>query len=106
MKRLFIASIALAGLFGASAPAADLPTKALAYKAPVAAPPYNWSGFYVGANLGGAWTSGSLNIPGANLYSGTSEFIGGVQGGYNIQSGPFLIGVEGDFDWASFGHSL
>jgi hypothetical protein len=26
-------------------------------------PPYNWTGFYLGANLGGAWSNGSLNIP-------------------------------------------
>ena len=71
---------------------------------PIAAPSYNWSGFYVGANFGGAWTNGSLNIPGNNLYGGTTEFIGGFQGGYNFQAGHLLLGVEGEFDWASFNH--
>jgi len=71
---------------------------------PAAEPPYNWSGFYVGANFGGAWTNGSLNIPNNNLYGGLTEFIGGVQAGYNFQAGHLLLGVEGDFDGATFSH--
>ena len=30
-----------------------------------------------------------------DLYGGLSEFIGGVQAGYNFQAGHFLFGVEG-----------
>ena len=103
MKNLFRASVALIAV-GVSvvAHAADMPTKAP--PAPVSAPPYNWSGLYVGANFGGAWTSGSLNIPGNNFYGGITEFIGGVQAGYNIQAGHLLFGVEGDFDGATFNH--
>jgi opacity protein-like surface antigen len=76
---------------------------------PVKAPPlpeplYNWSGAYMGANFGGAWSSGNLNIPNNNFYGGLTEFIAGVQAGYNIQAGHFLFGVEGDFDGATFGH--
>ena len=56
----------------------------------------------MGANFGGAWTSGSLNIPSNNFYGGITELIGGVQAGYNFQAGHLLLGVEGDFDWASF----
>ena len=58
----------------------------------------------MGANFGGGWSNGSLNIPGNNLYGGLTEFIGGVQAGYNFQAGHFLFGVEGDFDGAGFGH--
>jgi opacity protein-like surface antigen len=103
MKNLFRASLALIAV-GVSvvAHAADMPTKAL--PAPVAAPPYNWSGFYVGANFGGAWTNGSLSIPNNNFYGGLTEFIGGVQAGYNFQAGHLLLGVEGDFDGATFSH--
>jgi hypothetical protein len=39
-----VAIAVIAGGFGASALAADMPTKAPVYKAPVAALPYNWSG--------------------------------------------------------------
>jgi hypothetical protein len=49
----------------------------------------------VGANFGGAWTTGSLNIPDNNFYGGTTEFIGGLQAGYNFQAGHLLFGVEG-----------
>ena len=106
VQKIFLAGIAAAGLLSGSALASDLPVKAPLYKAPIAAPPYNWSGFYVGANFGGGWSNGSLNIPGNNLYGGLSEFIGGVQAGYNFQAGHFLFGVEGEFDGAGFAHPV
>ena len=104
MKKVLLTSAAVFGLLGASALASDLPTKAPINKTPIAAPPYNWSGFYVGANLGAGWTNGSLNIPDNNFYGGITEFIGGVQAGYNFQAGHFLLGVEGNFDLATFNH--
>ena len=106
MQKILLAVITVAGLWSGSARASDLPAKAPVYKAPPAALPYNWSGFYVGANFGGAWSNGSLNIPGNNLYGGLTEFIGGVQAGYNFQAGQFLFGVEGEFDGAGFAHPV
>ena len=106
MQNTFLAGIAAAGLLTGSALASDLPVKAPLYPAPISAPPYNWSGPYVGINFGGGWSSGSLNIPGNNLYGGLSEFIGGVQAGYNFQAGHFLFGVEGEFDGAGFAHPV
>jgi len=106
VQKIILAGIAAAGLFSGSALASDLPAKAPLYKAPIAAPPYNWSGFYVGVNFGGGWSNGSLNIPGNNLYGGLSEFIGGVQAGYNFQAGHVLFGVEGEFDGAGFAHPV
>jgi len=101
MKCLFLGSVALVAIaVSVTAHSADMAVKAL----PAAEPLYNWSGFYLGANLGGAWINGSLNIPGNNLYGGITEFIGGVQAGYNFQAGHLLFGVEGDFDGAIFGH--
>jgi opacity protein-like surface antigen len=103
MRVLLLGTAALAAIgMTVIARAADMPTKALS--APVPVPPYNWSGFYVGANFGGAWTSGSLNIPNNNFYGGITELIGGVQAGYNFQAGQLLFGVEGDFDGATFSH--
>lgn len=97
----FLATVALLVVCASpTARAADMPVKA----APPPSHPYNWSGFYLGVNLGGAWTSGSLNIPSNNLYGGLTEFIGGVQAGYNFQAGHLLFGVEGDFDGATFAH--
>ena len=89
MRKIVLAGITAAGLLSGSALASDLPVKAPVYTAPIAPPPYNWSGLYVGANFGGGWSNGSLNIPGNNLYGGLSEFIGGVQAGYNFQAGHF-----------------
>jgi opacity protein-like surface antigen len=103
MKGFLLGSVAVAVVAVTSvAHAADIPTKAP--PALVSATPYNWSGFYVGANFGGAWTNGNLNIPGNNFYDGLTEFIGGVQAGYNFQAGHLLLGVEGDFDGATFSH--
>src|ERR1700752_760947 len=100
MKYSFLGVALFAMCVSVTARAADMPVKA----PPIPSPLYNWNGFYLGANFGGAWTNGSLNIPGNNLYGGTTEFMAGVQAGYNFQAGHFLFGVEGDFDGATFGH--
>ena len=51
---------------------------------------YSWAGPYIGGNLGYAW--GSVD----NNPTKPSGVSGGVQGGYNWQSGPLVFGVEGD----------
>ena len=100
MKNLLLGGVAYVAISVSSAAhAADMAVKAQ----PSPEPLYNWSGLYYGANFGGAWTRGSLNIPGNNFYGGITEFIGGVQLGYNVQAGHFLFGIESDFDWAGFG---
>lgn len=53
---LAVASVVLGA---ASVHAADL--AAHYTKAPVMAPAYNWTGFYVGANVGGQWGSSNPN---------------------------------------------
>src|SRR5215469_9229622 len=96
---IVIGSLLSVGVINAAA-AADLPVKAPVYAPPV---PYNWSGLYLGANVGGAWSNRS--IAGTALGDPFSTaLIGGFQLGYNLQAGHFLAGVEGDFDWATFGH--
>jgi outer membrane immunogenic protein len=102
MKKLFLASAAVIALAASSASAADLRAKPV-YKAPpppVVAPVYNWSGFYVGAHVGGAWghtsvsqfsdflEAGSMNVSGA---------FGGGQIGFNWMAAPnVLLGIESD----------
>ncbi len=84
--------------------AADMPVKTPILKAPIAAPVYDWSGLYVGTHIGGAWSNSTVtngNI-GTSWNTGGTGFIGGFQGGYNFQTGSFLFGVEGDFDWTTF----
>jgi len=122
---LGLGSVALAAVIAGPAMAADLKVKAPIYKAP---PPviaaYNWTGFYVGGNVGyswGNWDPGS-NFP---VLDGTTTFfppnsgfvdhwdctsfgpfcssranvhgaLGGIQGGYNRQFDRWVLGVEGD----------
>ena len=87
-----------------SAQAADLPRRpAPAPVAPVAyAPPvYNWSGFYVGGNIGAGFADSSWTDPftGAHDTFNKSGFIGGGQVGANWQINALVLGIEGDFDW-------
>ena len=51
---------------------------------------FSWAGPYLGGNLGYDWGSVDHNP------TKPSGFSGGVQGGYNWQSGPLVFGVEGD----------
>jgi outer membrane immunogenic protein len=115
MRRLSIAAIAAASTvaFIQIASAADLPVKAPA--APVAVP-YNWTGFYVGGNIGGGWRSRDVDYSPNDPYTtvafpaglappavsfDTSGVIGGLQLGYNWQfNHNWLLGVETDFDWS------
>ena len=54
-----VSIVALATMGVVPAVAADLPVKAP--PAPVYAPlPFTWMGFYVGANVGGAWGQGTV----------------------------------------------
>ena len=83
-----------------------------AHSADIAGPPsllvpmFSWTGFYVGANIGAAWSNSSwtdtLTLTNFNNNnSGNGVFIGGGQIGGNYQIGSFVIGGEWDFDWAS-----
>src|SRR5271166_3433873 len=104
MKRLLLASAAVAAL-AAPAFAADLPV-AYPTKAPAYVAAYNWTGFYVGVNLGGAWARNTntdtffnaAGVPvGINSSSSTnSGVIGGGQIGYNWQTGNLVFGLEAD----------
>lgn len=100
MKR-FVFSLIGAGLIAGSAIAADLPTRAPA-PAPMMAPVFTWTGFYVGAQGGYAWANmpgRGLNAAGAVIGTGTIKpagVFGGLHAGYNMQSGGFVYGVEID----------
>jgi len=59
---------------------------------------FSWTGAYVGADIGGAWSSLQDNGLGGGS---ASSVIGGIYAGYNWQLAPgWLIGFEGDATWA------
>jgi outer membrane immunogenic protein len=98
--------------------AADMAAPAPMYaNTPMAAPAYNWTGFYLGANVGGGWGSRSVTSTPNDPASATTFFLpavggtpsptsfnssgvlGGMQLGYNWQfNRNWLAGLETDFD--------
>ena len=105
MRKLLHATAALSGLLLTSlaANAADMHVKAPP-KAPMPSP-FSWTGFYLGGNFGGAWALRDVTDSVFGLNFGNSSnpgvFIGGGQVGLNYQVNSFVIGIEGDFDWAA-----
>ena len=105
-----------------AAQAADLPARMA--PPPVAAVPiFTWTGFYVGAQVGFAFSDNNDN----NRFFGNDTFVGpdgftyavdnngffnddnddgftvGGHVGYNFQFGSFVAGVEGDIEWVDIG---
>ena len=106
--------IVMAGIGAASA--ADLPARVYS-KAPALVPvmSYNWTGCYIGGNVGGIWERNNTTISlidptgldaaafpaGAipNSYSyNRSSWLGGGQVGCNYQMTNWVVGIETDFD--------
>lgn len=90
---------------------ADLPTRKEPSAAPVMSQNYNWTGFYLGANVGGAWhnadwfedltSGGSAGASAPGFHDGSTKssgVIGGVQGGADYQFNSLVIGVNADAD--------
>ncbi|MFY9771191.1 MAG: TonB-dependent receptor [Xanthobacteraceae bacterium] len=69
---------------------------------------YNWSGFYLGLNAGGAF---GINTVSASPGGGSASvkepgFLGGAQVGANYQTGPVVWGFEADYDASTQNKSL
>src|SRR6195256_3125232 len=101
MKKIFLGAAALVALTG-QALAADIPartySKAPAYTAPELV--YNWTGFYIGGPLGGAFAGNN------SLQSSDARFLGGVQGGFDYQFATnWVIGAEAQYSWLSGGNN-
>jgi len=76
-------------------------------------PGYNWTGWYVGGHIGGAFGTSNWSTPGAsgsasiyqtiNTFDEAGSFVGGFQGGYNyLLPNRVLIGGEADFTFPNF----
>jgi outer membrane immunogenic protein len=107
MKRALAAGLGILALVAAMpASAADLPRGSMPYKAPAYMAAYNWTGFYLGLNGGGAWGSSDWN--GLAVSNSPSGGMFGVTAGYNWQGfgGPWVLGVEGDIAWTNIDDSV
>lgn len=119
IRKVLVASAALAALTAGSAFAADLPSRVTApapYIAPI--PVFTWTGFYVGLNAGAAFNSSNNNA--LTPYYATSTtytdytiygnngsnvgFTGGGQIGYNWQMGALVFGLETDLQYRNRGN--
>jgi outer membrane immunogenic protein len=103
MKKYLLASVSVVALAAAS-PASAVP--------PV---PYNWTGWYVGGNIGYSWGTATSNYtePGfaccglglPTSFSGSENLngiIGGAQFGYNWQANDrWVVGFEADIQGSS-----
>jgi outer membrane immunogenic protein len=100
MHRFAVALLGATLVGGVSAKAADLPVKAPVYKAPVG---YNWTGFYAGINGGGGFghTDWTYVVGGTQAGHNTSGGLIGGTVGYNHQIQNWVLGLEGDWDWAN-----
>ena len=119
MRKLLPGSMALFAL-GLSIPAmaGDLEVAAPAYKAtPPVVRAYDWTGLYVGGNVGGHWGTdkittttdadfeglggaGGAAIDAASLTTlNPKGFIGGLQAGYNLEGSGGVFGIEVDANW-------
>ncbi|MBV9533675.1 MAG: porin family protein [Bradyrhizobium sp.] len=110
-SRSFGLAAAVAMIFvGPVSMAADMPTKAAQPSL------YQWSGCYVGANIGGGASGSNFDTaidPGTHLFDpdravvaasgsgshGGDGLLAGAQVGCNLQSGLLVAGLEGDFDY-------
>lgn len=106
MKKAAAAIAILAGLI-APGMAADMPLKAAR---PAAVAPDPWSGWYVGAHAGYGWghkewtqtfSNQGFDLDRTVSALGVNGFLGGVQVGWNYRSGPWLVGLEGDWSWTN-----
>lgn len=100
MKKILWAAAAAAFLatpaFAADIPRGGPPPEAVYVPA---APAGVWTGFYVGAHIGGAFSSNFRNDVGYSL-GGASSFLGGLQAGYDWQVNGVVLGVAGDITYA------
>lgn len=100
MHRLLLATGSIVALMTIHAQAADAVAPIAPLEPVVDESLYNWTGGYVGVQIGYGW--GNIDrqvVPAgfANSYS-ADGFIGGVHAGYNHMIDRFVLGIEGDFD--------
>jgi outer membrane immunogenic protein len=111
MRRFAIVGAGLLSVIvlSGAAGAADLPPRIYTKAPAMAAPVYDWTGFYIGLNGGGAssrecWTitssAGAAVFPNSEgCHNATGGLVGG-QIGYRWQVTSWVFGIEAQGDWA------
>jgi outer membrane immunogenic protein len=102
-KLLLTSAIVSAGLINIAS-AADLPARTYTKAPPIVQAAYDWSGFYIGINGGGAtsridWNADGFGDEGRHDASGGT--VGG-QIGYRWELSSWVFGVEAQGNWADF----
>jgi outer membrane immunogenic protein len=115
-KKIALAAAAVSALLTTTAFAADMaPRYAKAPPPPVVAV-YNWTGFYIGAHVGGGWNQGdteTIYLPSAAAFGASPFSVGhdgsgvmaGGQIGYNFQTNNIVFGIEADASWTDWGRA-
>jgi outer membrane immunogenic protein len=115
MKKIILATV-LAGLGSTAALAADLGARTHTKAPEMMAAVSNWSGFYIGGNVGYGWGQNDADfnfLPSAFDFNANNDnlrvhprgVIGGAQFGYNFQIGTNVLGFETDIQGADISGS-
>jgi outer membrane immunogenic protein len=118
VRKLLLGAVAWAA-FVPSAMAADMAVRRV-----IAPPVFSWTGFYIGGVVGGArqQLTNTYAAPGlpngfiptdvavidalsSNSFNQT-RVTGGAEAGFNIQTGPFVVGGEFDIDYLGFSNGV
>ena len=104
MRKFAVCIAAFAAIVGTPAFAADMAVKAPPPAALPAAPAYSWTGCFIGANGGGLWARKNWEGREGNQLTSydVDGGLGGLQAGCDYQTrSPFVVGIQGDYDWVS-----
>lgn len=115
MKRFVVLAALIGGLSVSAASAADLGARPIMKAAPIPVAVSNWTGFYIGAHAGYGWGRAQVTPTFGTAFSAaqaqllaasgspsldTHGGLGGLQAGFNIQSGNFVWGIEADASYS------
>jgi len=94
---------AMAAAVATGAQGADLPRST--YKAPAYVMPSapSWSGLYLGVNAGYGFGKSNWDFPA--ISTSPKGYLVGPTLGYNFQTGSFVFGLEGDYDFSGMKNS-
>jgi outer membrane immunogenic protein len=103
MKNFMLVGVTAVALLATPVFAADLPTKAPVSKT-APAPVFSWTGCYIGGNAGIGWSTQTYTELGDgdqfNKFTADGWAAGG-QIGCDYQSGAWVVGIQGLWDWSN-----